>query len=118
MRCRWGFASFLAVLIAPLTVHAQEADVTAGTSPDQGVAPSQAIAYGAMPGGLHAPSAEVLPVGAVEVSTLEGLIPDWAGLWFAVFPTVETLLAQAIAAALVIGSYAVARRNVGARAPG
>jgi hypothetical protein len=73
MRCRWGFASFLAVLIAPLTVHAQEADVTAESSPDQGVAPSQAIAYGALPGGLHAPSAEVLPKGAVEVSTLEGL---------------------------------------------
>jgi len=49
-----------------------------------------------------------------RVATLEGLIPDWAGLWFAVFPTVETLLAQAIAAVLVVGSYAVARRNVGA----
>jgi high-affinity iron transporter len=32
-------------------------------------------------------------------------IPDWAGLWFAVFPTVEGLVAQALAAALVIGSY-------------
>jgi high-affinity iron transporter len=29
------------------------------------------------------------------------------GLWFAVFPTVETLVAQAIAAVLVLGSYAV-----------
>jgi high-affinity iron transporter len=36
-----------------------------------------------------------------------GWIPPWAGLWFAVFPTVETLTAQAIAAALVIGSYAM-----------
>jgi len=71
---RWGLASFLSVLLLPLTVYAQEADVTAGvSSSDQTVAPSQAIAYGAMPGGLHAPTAEVLPKGAVEVSTLMGL---------------------------------------------
>ena len=37
------------------------------------MAPSQAIAYGAMPGGLHAPTAETLPKGAVQVSTLMGL---------------------------------------------
>lgn len=36
-------------------------------------------------------------------------IPLWMGLWFSVFPTVETLTAQAIAAAAVIGSYVVAR---------
>ncbi|HUS31200.1 MAG TPA: carboxypeptidase regulatory-like domain-containing protein [Kofleriaceae bacterium] len=70
---RWGFASFLSVLLIPLTASAQEADVTAGVSADQGVAPSQAIAYGAMPGGLHAPTAETLPKGAVQVSTLSGL---------------------------------------------
>jgi high-affinity iron transporter len=32
-------------------------------------------------------------------------MPPWMGLWFAVFPTVETLVAQFIAAVLVIGSY-------------
>ena len=32
-------------------------------------------------------------------------IPGWVGLWFAVFPTVEGLVAQALAAALVLGSY-------------
>ena len=37
--------------------------------------------------------------------------PDWTGLWFSIFPTVETLLAQALAAILVIGSYAIARRR-------
>jgi hypothetical protein len=31
-------------------------------------------------------------------------------MWFAVFPTVETLVAQGIAALLVIGSYYAARR--------
>jgi high-affinity iron transporter len=35
-------------------------------------------------------------------------IPGWLGLWFAVFPTVESLAAQALAAALVLGSYFVA----------
>jgi high-affinity iron transporter len=33
------------------------------------------------------------------------------GLWFAVFPTAETLGAQAIAAALVVGSYFLAREQ-------
>ena len=32
-------------------------------------------------------------------------IPPWMGVWFAVYPTVETLVAQALAAVLVIGSY-------------
>jgi high-affinity iron transporter len=45
------------------------------------------------------------------ITSLEHRIPDWAGLWFAVFPTVETLVAQAIAAVLVIGSYGLARRS-------
>jgi hypothetical protein len=70
---RWELASFLAVLLVSSTVSAQEADVTATADADQGVAPSQAIAYGAMPGGLHAPTAETLPKGAVQVSSLMGL---------------------------------------------
>ena len=36
---------------------------------------------------------------------LAGRIPGWAELWFAVFPTLETLTAQAVAALLVLGSY-------------
>jgi high-affinity iron transporter len=39
------------------------------------------------------------------IARLEPVIPDWAGVWFSVFPTVETLAAQALAALLVIGSY-------------
>jgi len=42
---------------------------------------------------------------------LANMIPGWMGLWFSVFPTVETLLAQALAAAAVIGSYAIARKR-------
>jgi len=36
--------------------------------------------------------------------------PGFIGLWFAAFPTVEGITAQALAAALVIGSYVVAER--------
>lgn len=34
--------------------------------------------------------------------------PDWAGLWFSLFPTVETLVAQALAVSLVLVSYRIA----------
>jgi high-affinity iron transporter len=37
------------------------------------------------------------------------LIPPWMGLWFSVFPTLETLAAQAAATVLVVGSYFAAR---------
>ncbi len=37
-------------------------------------------------------------------------IPAWMGLWLSIFPTVETLTAQAIAAAAVIGSYFISRQ--------
>jgi len=45
------------------------------------------------------------------IASLSHLIPDWMGLWFAVFPTAETLAAQALAGALVIGSYFLAREQ-------
>jgi len=38
--------------------------------------------------------------------------PGWTGLWLAAFPTVEGLAAQALAAAVVIGSYVVAEQRV------
>ncbi len=41
---------------------------------------------------------------------LTDVLPAWMGLWLSLFPTFETLVAQAIAAALVIGSYVVSRR--------
>jgi high-affinity iron transporter len=46
------------------------------------------------------------------ISFLERTIPSWMGLWFALFPTVETLAAQAIAAFVVVGSYFLAREQV------
>ena len=45
-----------------------------------------------------------------QIPSLANVIPAWMGLWFSVFPTIQTLTAQAIAGALVIGSYFVARR--------
>src|SRR5881296_1538441 len=48
------------------------------------------------------------------ISRLENVIPAWMGMWFAIFPTVETLVAQLIAAVLVIGSYYAARHFGGA----
>ncbi len=47
-----------------------------------------------------------------ELPSLAHVIPDWMGLWFAVFPTVETLAAQAIALVLVLGSYLFVRVRV------
>src|SRR6184192_2453235 len=49
-------------------------------------------------------------IPTTPISFLETYIPRWIGLWFAVFPTIETLVAQLIAAVLVIGSYFAARR--------
>jgi len=48
-------------------------------------------------------------IGRTEIGWLASLTPAWVGMWFAVFPTVETLTAQFIAAILVIGSYYAAR---------
>jgi high-affinity iron transporter len=48
-------------------------------------------------------------ISRTEISSLANLIPPWMGMWFAVFPTYETIAAQLIAAVLVIGSYYAAR---------
>ena len=48
-------------------------------------------------------------IGTTNISWLQNKIPDWAGLWFSVFPTVQTLVAQGIALVLVVGSYFAAR---------
>jgi high-affinity iron transporter len=48
-------------------------------------------------------------ISATQIPNLVDRIPAWAGLWFAIFPTVETMLAQLVAAILVVGSYFAAR---------
>src|SRR5213596_4283096 len=49
-------------------------------------------------------------IPTTQISRLADVIPPWMGMWFAVFPTIETLVAQLIAAVLVIGSYFAAKR--------
>jgi high-affinity iron transporter len=42
---------------------------------------------------------------ATPVRGLVGAVRPWMGTWFAVFPTLETLSAQGLAALTVAGSY-------------
>jgi hypothetical protein len=73
MRSRWGLASFLCVvLVAPAAMAQSGGDLTATTAEEPNPAPQQEIGYGAMPGGLHVPSAEMLAKGTIQLSTLEG----------------------------------------------
>jgi high-affinity iron transporter len=48
-------------------------------------------------------------IPTTPIGWLENYIPDWVSLWFAVFATYETMIAQLLAAVLVIGSYYAAR---------
>ena len=49
-------------------------------------------------------------ISRTEIPWLVDVMPAWVGMWFAVFPTYETLIAQGLAAVLVVGSYFAARR--------
>ena len=49
-------------------------------------------------------------ISHTEIPWLANALPAWLGMWFAVFPTYETLIAQGLAAVLVVGSYFAARR--------
>ena len=56
-------------------------------------------------------------ISTTPIVALVPLIPRWMGMWFSVFPTYETLIAQGIAAVLVVGSYYVARKLGGGVPP-
>ena len=51
-------------------------------------------------------------ISTTPLPSLTGMIPAWMGMWLSVFPTVETLAAQTLAATLVLGSYIVAGRGM------
>jgi Iron permease FTR1 family len=53
---------------------------------------------------------EMQQAGWISTTAINIPMPDWLNTWFAVFPTVESLLSQVLAAAFVIGSYFLARR--------
>jgi len=48
-------------------------------------------------------------IPTTRIDWLANLIPAWMNLWFAIFATRETIVAQLIAAVLVVGSYYGAR---------
>lgn len=54
---------------------------------------------------------EMQQAGWMSATQLQLPVPGWMGMWFAVFPNVEGLAAQALAGTLVIGSYYLARRG-------
>ena len=54
---------------------------------------------------------EMQLAGSLPTHSIGVEFPGFVGLWFAAFPTVEGLLGQALAAALVIGSYVAAERG-------
>jgi high-affinity iron transporter len=54
---------------------------------------------------------EMQLAGWIPTTTLDLPVPAWMGVWFALFPTVETLAGQFLAAALVIGSYVIAKET-------
>jgi len=55
---------------------------------------------------------EMQQAGWLSTHALKLPVPDWLGTWFATFPNIEGLLAQATAGALVVGSYLWIRRSV------
>src|ERR1700758_4402563 len=60
-------------------------------------------------------------ISTTDISWLTNVIPAWMGMWFAVFPTYETMAAKLVAAILVVGSYYAAsqmlhRRRADSRA--
>lgn len=52
---------------------------------------------------------EMQLAGWIGTTTININIPNWAGVWFCIFPTVETLSFQALAVVYVLGSYFAAR---------
>jgi high-affinity iron transporter len=52
---------------------------------------------------------EMQLAGWVGTTALNIELPGWAGMWFAIFPNVQGLLAQLLALIFVVGSYFLAR---------
>ena len=56
-------------------------------------------------------------IPTTKLPALDSLMPDWMGVWLSIFPTVETLAAQALAAIIVLGSYFLAKKQSSAPPP-
>lgn len=57
-------------------------------------------------------------IPTTRIAALVPIIPSWMALWLSIFPTMETLLAQAVAATLVLGSYFAAGGGILTRREG
>jgi high-affinity iron transporter len=44
-------------------------------------------------------------ISTTPIHSLDKFMPDWAGVWFSLYPNVETVVAQLVAFVLVVGSY-------------
>ena len=51
---------------------------------------------------------ELQQAGWIATTPIHVAIPGWMGMWFSIFPNVQTVVAQLAAAVLVLGSYFVA----------
>jgi high-affinity iron transporter len=54
-------------------------------------------------------------ISTTPIHALDKFMPDWAGVWFSLFPNVETIVAQVGAALLVVGSYFISGRLMRSR---
>lgn len=60
------------LLLAAAPALAQPADISATATSDAAAATPQLLGYGALPGGLHAPSADTLPAGTMAFGAIGG----------------------------------------------
>jgi high-affinity iron transporter len=56
-------------------------------------------------------------ISTTPIHALDRFMPDWAGVWFSLYPNVETVVAQILAALLVIGSYFFSGKVMHTRTP-
>ena len=54
---------------------------------------------------------EMQLAGWLSTTEVDVPLPEWMGVWFAAFPNIEGLAAQAVAALFVIGSYLIVERK-------
>jgi len=54
-------------------------------------------------------------ISTTPIHSLDKFMPDWAGVWFSLYPNVETVVAQVLAFVLVVGSYFISGKVMAAR---
>jgi len=56
-------------------------------------------------------------LSTTNIPSLAPYMPDWTGVWFSLYPNWETIIAQALALVLVVGSYFLSSKIIAARNP-